>query len=101
MLPSILIIDDPNYFPSFQVYPDQSHSLPNVRQHQYIAMEDFFAAAFNAITTSISRNNAGAHMVFEMDNLLYANRTYIRQQKAKLQYAAFVRHKEKLKQLKH
>ena len=64
-------------------------------------MEDFFAAAFNAITTSISRNNAGAHMVFEMDNLLYeTNRTYVRQQKAKLQYAAFVRHKEKLKQLK-
>jgi len=57
------------------VYPDQSHSLPNVRQHQYLAMEDFFSASFLSaeFAASISRNS-GAPMQhpreFEMDKFL-------------------------------
>jgi len=49
------------------VYPDQSHSLPQVRQHQYLAMEDFLEATFQD-NPSISRNDH--QLYWDMDSLL-------------------------------
>ena len=77
------------------MYPDQSHSLPRVRQHQYLAMEDFFDGSFEAGYPSISRNQ---DMYSEMDNILYGNlqkkpkiSALRRQQKANLR-----RHRQKI-----
>lgn len=67
----------------FQVYPDQSHSLPNVRQHQYLAMEDFFDGSFQ-YQVSVSRNanedSVFSSMKSDVESLRYLNS----QQKAKL-----------------
>ena len=42
-----------------------------VRQHQYLAIEDFFIAAFQA-STSLSANQDQYH-VFNLDRLLYGS----------------------------
>ena len=60
------------------MYPDQSHSLPQVRQHQYLAMEDFFDGAFQSdVSTSRNQDMFG----IDMDAILYGHKK--RQQKAK------------------
>lgn len=50
-----------------RVYPDQPHSLPLVRQHQYLAMEDFFDGAF----ASDIRTSHNKDLYFDMDSILY------------------------------
>ena len=58
-----------NHAVFFKVYPDQSHSLPQVRQHQYLAMEDFLEATFHD-NPSISRNEGPPiNMDFNLDFL--------------------------------
>lgn len=87
-----------------RVYPDQTHFLPHVRQHQYLAMEDFFDGSFES-KTSTSRNE---DMYFDMDTILYGSRAdssaaeNSRQQKARIpdkdKHKAQVANKKKLKQ---
>lgn len=52
------------------MYPDQSHSLPHVRQHQYMAMEDFFNESFdlNSRNPSIEEDT-----YFDIDSVLYGH----------------------------
>jgi len=50
------------------VYPDQTHSLSQVRQHQFLAMEDFFQATFTE-NPSISRNEDQIYD-WDMESLL-------------------------------
>lgn len=98
---------------SFQVYPDQTHSLLNVRQHQYLAMEDFLSRAFESSSaTSLSRNQDSSEsrhlMPYQEMDAIMSRKDKDRQQKAKLparvhdkdKHKANVEHKKKLKQSK-
>lgn len=56
------------------VYPDQSHSLPNVRKHQYLSMVDFFEESFDHPN---SRNYGETQTRFHIDDILgFLGRSY-------------------------